>query len=421
MRWKTVPLYGIAKQKQIVNCTDRELLSVYLGKGVVPFSSEGAKRTNVTSLDLSKYQAVDCGDFVLNNQQAWRGSVGVSRHHGIVSPAYIVLKLSDDIEPFYANYLFQSRYMVDQYVVCSKGVGDIQRNIYWNYLKRVSVPLPPLPEQAQIVRYLDWKLSQINRLVNVKRRQIGLLQEQKRAVVNEAVTRGGEGWQKRRLKTIARITYGLGEPPTLTTDGIPIIRATNIERGKIVSNDLLRTMPENIPAGKDVVLSEGDIIVVRSGAYSGDVGFITKEWSGSFAGYDMLLRIKLGEPRFLLYALLSEYVLKGQWNLQRIRSAQPHLNAEDIGSSYIFFPPVNEQKSIFTDLDEQCGRIDKIIIKLGDEITLLHEYRIRLISDVVTGKMDVRDVTVPEHEAVEEIAVAAEDDAEEAEGEEDAN
>ncbi|MDG0792260.1 hypothetical protein OMP38_16325 [Cohnella ginsengisoli] len=141
--WKTVPFYGIAKPKQVVNCQDRELLSVYLGKGVVPFSSQTAKRTNVTSTDLSKYQAVDYGDFVLNNQQAWRGSVGVSKHHGIVSPAYIVLALSNDISNDYANYLFQSRSMVDKYVVCSKGVGSIQRNIYWDYLKRVNLFLPP--------------------------------------------------------------------------------------------------------------------------------------------------------------------------------------------------------------------------------------------------------------------------------------
>ena len=94
--WEVFPLYSIAKEKSICNCTELELLSVYLDAGVVPFSKRTEKRTNATSKDLSKYQRVDPGDFVLNNQQAWRGSVGVSKHTGITSPAYIVLSMNVD-------------------------------------------------------------------------------------------------------------------------------------------------------------------------------------------------------------------------------------------------------------------------------------------------------------------------------------
>lgn len=102
--WKVLPLYAIAKEKSICNCTDLQLLSVYLDEGVVPFSTRTERRTNATSADLSKYQRVDAGDFVLNNQQAWRGSVGVSRHTGIVSPAYVVLQMDDTLISEYANY-----------------------------------------------------------------------------------------------------------------------------------------------------------------------------------------------------------------------------------------------------------------------------------------------------------------------------
>ena len=93
--WKIMPMYGLVKEKKISDCTDLELLSVYLNIGVIPFSHKAEKRTNVTSVDLSKYQRVDPGDFVLNNQQAWRGSVGVSRYTGIISPAYIVLEMDN--------------------------------------------------------------------------------------------------------------------------------------------------------------------------------------------------------------------------------------------------------------------------------------------------------------------------------------
>ena len=105
--WKCFPLCAKSKLKSIANHQDEELLSVYLDRGVIKFDDVEAKRTNATSTDLRKYQLVEPGDFVLNNQQAWRGSVGVSEHRGIVSPAYLILSLSEDISPRYGNYLFR--------------------------------------------------------------------------------------------------------------------------------------------------------------------------------------------------------------------------------------------------------------------------------------------------------------------------
>ena len=405
MSWQTVPLRQLITPNNRRNRPDLPLLSVVRDKGIIKRKLDKSDNHNIIPEDLSNYKVVSEGQFVINKMKAWQGSCGVSPYYGIVSPAYFVFDLDIENSRFF-NYAIRSRAYVDEFGRISKGIRVDQWDLDLGLLKYIRFHLPPRDEQDQIVRYLDWKVSQINKLINAKRRQIELLGEQKRVVINDAVTKGGEGWQKRRLKSIALISYGLGEPPALTPEGIPIIRATNIERGKIVSNDLIHTLPENIPVGKDVVLSEGNIIVVRSGAYSGDVGYITNEWSGAFAGYDMLLRVKLGEPRFLLYALLSEYVLKDQWYLRRIRSAQPHLNAEDIGSSYIFFPPAEEQRSIAQHLNMQCGYIDKVISKLIDEITLFAEYRTRLISDVVTGKLDVRSVIVPEYEAVEDFMEA---------------
>ena len=175
--WSVLPMYALAKEKSICGCVDLPLLSVYLDVGVIPFSAKAEKRTNVTSKDLSKYQRVDCGDFVLNNQQAWRGSVGISFDTGIVSPAYIVLSMNDMLNSRYANYLLRSRIMVDQYLMNSKSVGSIQRNIYWPALKRTSVLVPPREEQDQIVRFLDWKVSGINKLIAVKQKQIATLKE----------------------------------------------------------------------------------------------------------------------------------------------------------------------------------------------------------------------------------------------------
>lgn len=162
--WEEKRLSSIGNIKSIVCNEDETLLSVFLGKGVVPFNSENTRRTNsiTESTDLSKYQLVESGDFVLNNQQAWRGSVGVSALRGIVSPAYIVVKLKNIVNRNFSNFLFQSRHMVGQYYLFSKGVGSIQRNINWNDLKNVIIPLPPIDEQKKIVGFLSTKTSQID-------------------------------------------------------------------------------------------------------------------------------------------------------------------------------------------------------------------------------------------------------------------
>lgn len=187
-RWYTVPLYAIAQVKSINNCIDLPLMSVYLDAGVVPFVEREEKRTNATSKDLTNYQRVDPGDFVLNNQQAWRGSVGVSFHSGIVSPAYIVLSLDNTLDSHYANYLFRSRCMVDQYLVISRGVGSIQRNLYWSALKRVVVPIPSKKEQMEIVEYLDGLNNKFDDTIKKLTEEVAVLEEYKNKIIADTVT-----------------------------------------------------------------------------------------------------------------------------------------------------------------------------------------------------------------------------------------
>ena len=186
--WETAPLVSMAKEKSICDCTDLQLLSVYLDEGVIPFAQKNEKRTNATSKDLSKYQRVDPGDFVLNNQQAWRGSVGVSFDTGIVSPAYIVLQMDDTLNREYANYLLRSRGMVDQYLVISRGVGSIQRNIYWSSLKRVIVPIPPKEEQERIVAYLKEAVKKMQDAILYLTKEVEILEEYKTKLISDVVT-----------------------------------------------------------------------------------------------------------------------------------------------------------------------------------------------------------------------------------------
>lgn len=174
--WPTYRLRQVAELRTEKERTDLSLLSVFLGRGVIPYD-EGGGQVHKPSQDLANYQVVHQGDLVLNNQQAWRGSVGISKHHGIISPAYVVLSLAKVLDSRYADYLFQSRVMVSQYVTASKGVGDIQRDIYLPWLMKTIVPVPPMEEQIKTCAWLDQRLSNIHRQLAADNKMTSLLQE----------------------------------------------------------------------------------------------------------------------------------------------------------------------------------------------------------------------------------------------------
>lgn len=186
--WKTYRFATLCKQKSVCNCENEELLSVYLDRGVIRFSDDENRRTNPTSKDLSKYQLVEFGDFVLNNQQAWRGSVGVSKYRGIISPAYFIFKLSNKLDTNFANILFRSKNYVAYYYICSKGIGSIQRNLDWNLLKQKTIFLPPLSEQRAIVAHIENKFAKINSLITELEAEIEYLKEYKQRLIADCVT-----------------------------------------------------------------------------------------------------------------------------------------------------------------------------------------------------------------------------------------
>jgi type I restriction enzyme, S subunit len=186
--WDVVPLCALAKPRKQTQQAGLTLLSVFLGRGVIPFASVDEKRANPTSEDLSKYQAVETGDFILNNQQAWRGSVGVSRYRGIVSPAYFVLALDGRLQIHFADKLLAGRAMVAQYLTSSKGVGSIQRNLYWPHLRRVAVLVPPLAEQLAISQFLDQETSSLAIAIERASREIALLNEYRTRLIADVVT-----------------------------------------------------------------------------------------------------------------------------------------------------------------------------------------------------------------------------------------
>ena len=219
----------------------------------------------------------------------------------ITSVDVCILQPRKEIAPEFLVYAMSSRIYLDW--VRSLVRGSTRDRVSRSMLGSFRLPLPPLPEQQAIARYLDHVDERIRRYTDAKRRLIALLEEEREAIVSEAVTgqtdvRTGQPypayrpsgvewlgeipahWDVRRLKTIADIRYGLGQPPAESTEGLPLIRATNVERGKIVREGLIHVDPTSVPVGRDAFLKEHEIIVVRSGAYTADSAIIPKSYEG---------------------------------------------------------------------------------------------------------------------------------------------
>ena len=197
------------------------------------------------------------------------------------------------------------------------------------------------------------------------------------------------------MKYVARVGYGLGQPPELSDSGIPILRATNIMRGKFTSNGLIFAAKKDLPLDRAPLLREGEILVVRSGAYTGDSALVTSPWVGSAPGYDLRVSPVDSHPNYLAYCLLSTPVLD-QIDLAKARAAQPHLNAEDLGDAIIALPPADEQRRIADFLDAETTRIDRMVELRRASRTLIEEKAFASIAKLSTiGRGNARNTNDP--------------------------
>lgn len=381
---------------------DDELLSVFLDRGVI-YAKESDKRTHNPSEDLSKYQLVEPTDFVMNNQQAWRGSVGVSLLRGIISPAYHIFKMPSLYDACYANYLMRDAFMVSQFEMSSRGVGSIQRTLNFNWLNNSRIIVPPLPEQQHIVAFLDEKIAKIDEYIAKKEAEIESLKEWKKAFIAHVVTKGlnpqakmkGSGvswigevpehWKKVRFGSIFKLKSFKNH-----TDDDEML-SVFLDRGVIFASDSeKRTHNPSEDLSKYQLVEPSDFVMNNQQAWRGSVGV------SSFRGiispaYHIFTMPKSLLPRFANY-LLRDRGMVGQFETSSrgVGSIQRTLNFNWLNNSTVCIPPLDEQKEIVDYIDAATTKADKMIVELSYHVENMKEYKQRLISDVVTGKINVQ-------------------------------
>ncbi|WP_407939198.1 restriction endonuclease subunit S domain-containing protein [Microbacterium mangrovi] len=347
------------------------------------------------------------GDVLFGKLRPYLAKAWVADRPGAAVGDFLVLRPSHELD---SRFLANSLLIPEQIESITSSVyGAKMPRANWDFIRELEISLPPLAVQHAVVCGLERETAEIDAFIADQEDLISLLTERRAATITRAVTKGLDPavrmkdsglhfagiipctWAVVKLKRLGSIRYGIGEPPPYVGDGTPLIRATNVSEGHISGDRMVFVDPSDIPQQRILWLEYGDIIVVRSGALTGDSALVPSQYARSIAGFDMVFRASAGvEPRFIQYALLSTYVRMAQLEVASARAAQPHLNAQELGDALIAVGSFEDQRAIADYLDRETAELDAAIADAREAIALSRERRGALISAAVTGKIDVR-------------------------------
>jgi type I restriction enzyme S subunit len=440
--WEARKLRNLLEPTTTRNRPDLPLLSVVREKGVIQRDTTSKDENhNFIPDDLSNYKVVRSGQLAMNKMKAWQGSYGVSPHDGIVSPAYFVFDLSGVGGAFFHSAI-RSRTYVPFFAQASDGVRIGQWDLSQARMKGIPFFVPPLPEQSAIVRFLDHADRRIRRYIRAKQKLIKLLEEQKQAIIHRAVTRGldpnvrfkssgvewlgdvPEQWEVKTIKRLARPgtkTFTDGdwiELPYITDHGIRLIQTGNVGRGEYREKGFRYISDKTFTDLKCTEVRPGDILICRLDGPVGRACLTPDLGCKAITSVDnTIVKVRLEvDPRYVVYFLSSSLWLDWVQSMCRAGGGfRYRVSRSRLGDLRVSVPPLIEQREIADHLDKSLLSSGQVSDRARAAIALLREYRSRLIADVVTGKLDVRDAAarLPDETGepgpLDEVQVLAED------------
>lgn len=399
--WKIDKLKYHLRRNEPRNPGSCIVLSLYRELGVVPKDSRDYNH-NVTSEDTSKYKYVKPGDFVINKMKAWQGSVAVSDYEGIVSPAYFVYNFTDEVFfKRYFHYLLRSCYK-DEFMRLSGGIRVGQWDLPSEALDNVIVLIPSTEEQRCIAAYLDTKCAEIDALTADIQAQIDTLEQYKRSVITEAVTKGLDPDAEMKDSGIEWVgmipahwivhpvyTY-FGERKNKNRFGAED-NLLSLSYGRVIRKDINTSdglLPEsfntyNIVEAGDIIIRPTDLQNDKRSLRTG----LVKEHGIITSAYIDLCPIKKVDSRYFHFLLHAYDVMKVFYNMGN--GVRQGLNYSEFSRLMVFEPPYDEQVSIANHLDAKCIEIDGVIAQKQEQLSTLETYKKSLIYEYVTGKKEV--------------------------------
>ena len=422
--WVTIRIgnvFSLRNERNYLPMEQVQLLSLYSGKGVFPTGEEGTTNSGNHAQTVADYKIVKRNDIVVNIILAWMGSLGISNYDGVVSPAYdVYIPDEEKVVPHYYHYVFRTSGIANECYRYGRGIMMMRWRTYSSEFKRIHVPFPPLEEQQQIANYLDTQCSEIDATAEDIQKEISLLEEYKKSVITEVVTKGlnpdaemkdsgiewiGEipkDWEFPKITHILDYTHsypiGDGDHGTIkaenySEEGIPFIRVQNLGFAtELIMNNVVYITEKQNNGIINSTLYPNDILFAKTGATIGKVGImpenIKKANTTSHVG-----KITVSEevvPKYIFYVLSSFIGYKQFWDIALMKSTRPELSIDEIKTLHVLLPKTKEEQQQIADfLDSKCSEIDSLIADKKRQLDILADYKKSLIYEYVTGKKEV--------------------------------
>lgn len=375
--WSRRRFGTLLREKDIRSLAGEEqLLRVSQYTGVTERRAESGEGIDSRSDSLVGYKRVKQGQLAVNIMLAWNGSLGVSPYDGIVSPAYCVYSFKANLDPWFFHYLLRSPQLKARIKVNSRGIVDSRLRLYSDDLYRLEAGVPPLEEQAAIVKYLAHANARIDKAIAAKRRLIVLLEEQRDATVKAILSTSSDPKAPSKLVAtgrLCRIETGVEDSGNADPDGdYPFF-----VRGR----EILRASDYHFDT--EAVLTPGD--------GQGGTGKVFHYYNGKFQAHQRVYVFSQFSGIIARYfywymtAFFREHAL-AQSNTVTMES----LRRPVLASFRVAVPDENAQRALVERIEAQVIDTAQVVEKTQREIALLREFRTRLVADVVTGQVDVR-------------------------------
>ena len=387
------------------------VLSLTKDRGVIPYEEKGAQG-NISKENHSEYKLAFPDTIVANSMNVIIGSVGYCNYFGCVSPVYYVFMNNEKNDLRFFNYLFQTAPFQKLLRNYANGILEIRLRLSaMDILKRM-IAVPSYDEQQLIANFLDTKCAQIDDVSKKIQEEIDTLEEYKKAVITEAVTKGlnpnvemkesgiqalgkvPDKWNVIRLKYVAdsiRKGSGITKEQVFPEGDTPCVRygeiysKYNISFNKCFSN----TFKEKLSSLQ--WFGRGDILFAGTGELIEEIGknIVYEGTDNCLAGGDIIIVSHSQDAAFLNFALCSECSQK-QKSAGKSKLKVVHISASEIGNLYIALPKIEEQRKIGEYLKEKCSSVEKAIFAKQQQLSILEEYKKSLIYEYVTGKKEVK-------------------------------
>ena len=412
IHWETRNPKSLFRLRREPAHSDDRQLTASQSDGVV-YQDEYMEKRGTRVVQVIEGQAglkhVAAGDFVIS-LRSFQGGIEYSAAAGKISPAYTILEPDSDVDRRYFVYLLKSDGFVQELRSTSNQLRDGQ-SLGLEHFAQVRVPFPPKSEQHAIARFLDREAAKIDALIDKQDQLIATLREDRAATIAHAVTKGlnpdvemkesdapwiGEipaHWILAKVKHGFSVTLGKmyqGETKSPEDIELPHLKAGSVtENGLNLADPMMCWFTPS--EARSLTLRAGDVLVVEGGAI-GRCAVLKEDLQGwGFQKSLNRVRATNGDcPDFLAY-LIEVATLSGHVSILCGKATIPHFTAEKLAELEWPHPSINEQKEIVDFLDSRCANIDALINKSTEMIKVLREYRSGLITNAVTGKIDVRE------------------------------